>query len=70
MTKPVERPDAQRKLPKELESFVDESIDSMTEGELRAWTRDANKIMAGSQRSKVRPRGHSPVVAALRETSR
>ena len=66
----VKELDAARKLPKELENLVDESIDSMSEKELRAWKQDASKIMARSRRAKARPAGHSPAVAALRETTR
>jgi hypothetical protein len=38
---------APKKLPKDLVALVNESIDSMSEEELRAWKRDSAKIMGG-----------------------
>jgi hypothetical protein len=36
-------------LPRELENFIDESIHSMSEEELRTWKQDSEKIMDDSR---------------------
>jgi hypothetical protein len=50
-------------LPKKLEDLIDESIDSMSKKELRAWNRDSQKIMSDSK-------NRSDVSSARSETSR
>ena len=50
-------------LPKELESLIDESLNSMSKKELREWKRDSEKSMNDS-------RNRSGASSARSETSR
>jgi hypothetical protein len=64
MTTATEKPvSTSTALPKKLEDLIDESIDSMSNNELRAWKLDSEKIMNDS-------RSRSGASSARSETSR